>query len=372
MSDTERPELDILVLVARRYRTIALFVIAGIAAGVLYLAVANQWYAAQLTVVPSQRSRDSAALSLVAKLPVAFDSMSTDVQRIQAVLTSTSVTDEVIKKFKLQERYGKDHLEHARKELWEHCGATVDRKSGVVTLTCEDTDPELAMQMTSYFGDVGNSVFGRVSASSAREERKFLEAQVSKARQDVDSSSKKLREFQEGHNVVDLPEQSKATISAMATIQGQLMSKQIELSYLSSFSARTESGVVQLQQQISIMEAKLQQLQNARVPSGSAADSFFPTAMNVPALRFQLEQLLRDQKIHETVFFLMTERFEMAKVDEARDTSTFQILDHPTLPTYRIRPKRLRIGIIALLASLALAGAVIVIPAWWRHRIARS
>ena len=71
--------------------------------------------------------------------------------------------------------------------------------------------------------------------------------------------------------------------------------------------------------------------------SGSSAN-FFPNAMSVPELRFELEQLMREQKIEETVFGLMTQRYEMASVDEARDTSTFQILDHPTLPTYRSRP----------------------------------
>jgi tyrosine-protein kinase Etk/Wzc len=371
-------QLDLLVLLARRWKTIVLFALVGVGAAIAVAMLSPAWYAARLTVVPSQKSQDSAALSLAAKLPVALDSFSTDVQRIQAVLTSASVTDEVIKKFDLQKRYESEHLEFARKELWEHCGVSVDRKSSVVTLICEDKDPALAMAMAGYFGEVGNSVFGRVSASSAREERKFLEAQVAKARKDVDASSQKLREFQEQHKVVDLPEQSKAVISAMASIKGEMVSKQLELSYLSSFSARTESGVVQLQQQIAIMDAKLRQLESSQRSADSAAGSgsqargadFFPDAMKVPALRFELEQLLREQKIQETVFFLMTQRYEMAKVDEARDTSTFQILDHPTLPTYRSRPARRRIALIGLVAGLALAAAWIIAPAWWRRRAA--
>ena len=55
---------------------------------------------------------------------------STDVQRIQAVLTSNSVADEVIEKFELKERYGTPHIEHARAALADHCTTAVDRKSG--------------------------------------------------------------------------------------------------------------------------------------------------------------------------------------------------------------------------------------------------
>jgi len=372
-------QLDILSVLAQRWKTIAVFALLGLGGAGAYALLSPEWYAATLTVVPSQRATDTAAMSLAAKLPVGLDTFSTDVQRIQAVLTSNSVADEVIDKFHLQARYGQRYREHTRQALWEHCTTTVDRKSGVVSLTCEDKDPEQAKEMTEYFGEIGNRVFGRVSSSSAREERRFLEAQVLKARRDVDESSRKLRDFQEQHKIVDLPEQSKAVISAMASIKGELISKQLELSYLSSFSARTEAGVVQLQQQIGIMESKLKQLEEAQqvkdlspaVGSGSGASgSFFPNAMSVPELRFQLEQLMREQKIQETVFALMTQRFEMARVDEARDTSTFQILDHPTLPTYRSRPNRKRVAIMGAVGGIAIAAAWILLPVWWRRRSA--
>lgn len=365
---------DLLGSLLQRWKLLIACALLGAAGGVAYALLAPEWYAATLTVVPSQRSQDSAAMSLAAKLPVGLDSFSTDVQRIQAVLTSTSVADEVIDKFDLQARYGQSYREHTRQALWEHCGSSVDRKSGLVSLTCEDKEPQRAKEMAESFGEVGNRVFGRVTSSSAREERRFLETQVLKARKDVDDSSRKLREFQEAHKVVDLPEQSKAVISAMASIKGELISKQLELSYLASFSARTEASVVQLQQQISIMESKLAQLEAQQAPaaagSGAGSSSFFPGAMNVPELRFQLEQLMREQKIQETVFSLMTQRFEMAKVDEARDTSTFQILDHPTLPTFRSRPNRRKVVGLGIAGGLAVGCALILVPLWWRRRTA--
>jgi tyrosine-protein kinase Etk/Wzc len=373
---TAQTDFDVFALLLRNWGKLAAGAILGLGIAIGYALLAPQWYSATLTVVPSQHSQDSAAMAIASKLPAALDTFSTDVQRIQAVLKSTSVSDEVIEKFKLKERYGQAHIEQAREALWAHCGTSVDRRSGVVSLSCEDKDPKMAMEMTAFFGDVGNRVFGRVSVSSAREERKFLEEQVMKARNDVDEASRRLREFQEAHKVVDLPEQSKAVISAMASIKGDLISKQLELSYLTSFSARTEASVVQLQQQIAIMESKLKQLEDdehatlARTGSGAGSGSanFFPEAMSVPQLRFELEQLMREQKIQETVFSLLTQRYEMAKVDEARDTSTFQILDYPTLPTFRSRPDRRKIAILGFLAGLALAVSWIVMPAWWRHR----
>lgn len=365
-------DLDLVVVLARRWKTLAITIALGAAAATAYALLATEWYAATLTVVPSQRSQDIAAMSLAAKLP-GLESFSTDVQRIQAVLASTSVADEVIQKFQLQDHYGTAHLEQAREALHAHCQIGVDRKSSVVWLTCEDPEPQRAMDMARSFGEIGNKVFGRVSVSSAREERAFLEGQVAKTRHDVDEASRKLREFQEQHKVIDLPEQSKAVISAMAQIKGEMVSKQIELSYLSGFSGRGESNVVQLQQQIAVMEGKLKQMEAAQVPaegSGAGSAAFFPGAMNVPQLRFELEQLMREQKIQETVFGLMTQRFEMARVDEARDTSSFQILDSPTLPTFRSRPRRRQILAAGIAVGLAAGAAWILVPLWWRRRVA--
>lgn len=374
--------VDFVGLLARRWRSAAVCMLLGSIGGTTFGLLAPKWYSATLTVVPSQRTQESAALGLAARLPIGLDALSTDVQRIQAVLQSTSVRDHVIEKFKLADAYDTSHIEKTREELGEHCVTSVDRKSSLVSLTCEDIDPKRAMDMATYFGEVGNQVFGRVSSSSAREERRFLEQQVLKARADVEVASRTLREFQERHKIVDLPEQSKAVISAMASIKGELISKQLELSYLKSFSARTEASVVQLQQQIGIMESKLAQLEreaaSANIAGGSGGAAgperpdFFPNAMNVPELRFELEQLLREQKIKETVFTLMTQRYEMAKVDEARDTSTFQILDYPTMPTYRSRPKRTKMAMLGLAGGMALAFAWIVGPVWWQRRRATA
>jgi uncharacterized protein involved in exopolysaccharide biosynthesis len=384
--DTSTPSVDAVKLLARRWPTLLVVAVLGAGAALAYGLMAPNWYVATLTVVPAQAT-DSAMSSLAAKLPIAIDTVPTTVQRIDAVLNSTSVADEVIEKFKLEDRYDVSAIEFARAALWGHCSTTVNRKASLVSLSCEDKDPKAAMEIAAYFGEVGNRAFGRISASSAREERKFLETQVTKARADVEVASQKLREFQEQHKIIDLSEQSKAVISAMASIKGELVSKQLELSYLTSFSSRTESGVVQLQQQIAIMSSKLSQLEasqaipDAAPPApnkGTSAGSndnnsqFFPGAMSVPELRLQLEYLLREQKISETIFFLMSQRYAMAKVDEARDTSTFQILDQPTLPTIKSRPHRMRIAVLGLFGSLAIGCALILVPAWLRGKASKQ
>jgi tyrosine-protein kinase Etk/Wzc len=379
------PRLDVASLLRTRFRTFAACAAVGIVLSAAYVLIAPPWYEAKLVVVPSQRSQMPGmampmSLSGLASLASGFGA---DVERIVAVLETNAVADATIAKFGLMKRYDVDYIEDARKQLWKHCWTKVDKKASVVTLACEDRDPERARDLAAYIGAVGNRIFGRISVSSANEERQFLETQVQKARQDAEAASRKLREFQEKHKIVDVGEQSRAVISAMASVKAEMLSKQLQLSYLEGFSSPTEGSVLKLKQQVGVLSAKLEELEarpTALEPAGQAAaagtlpspasdSGFFPKAMSVPELRYQLEPLMREQKVQEMVLLLLTQRYETAKVDEARDTSTFQILDEPTVPTLRSRPKRLLSVLLGALGGLLVAYVWLVAPTYLRRRL---
>src|SRR5213078_2010241 len=91
----------------------------------------------------------------------------------------------------------------------------------------------------------------------------------------------------------------------------------------------------------------------------------FPPAMEIPALRAELETLLREQKIREAVFLMLTDRYEARKLDEARDLATFVVVDDAVLPTFRVRPT-LRVLPVGMFAGLALGMLIVLLPAWWR------
>jgi uncharacterized protein involved in exopolysaccharide biosynthesis len=356
-----------LVLLARRWRMLVLCGALGTVAGTVYAFVTPAWYEARLSVVPTAPSSEAggALMSMTKDLPDKLGisvGVASDSERIATVFMSDSVLDEVIKKFDLMKRYGEDHIEDARKQLQKHCTVLVDRKSDLVTLTCEDTDPPKAKAIVESFSDIGAQVFRRISASSARDERRFLEARVDEARQAVDDASQKLRDFREAHKIVDLDAQSKAIVSAMGSLEGDRLSKQLQLSYLGDFSSHDESSVTQLRLQIAAVESELKTLQDDK----AKAAGFFPSASAVPQLAFELEQLTREEQIRERVFFLLTMQHELAKVKEARDTATFQVLDSPTLPTQKARPKRRVLIAGGGLAGVALGSLVVLILGWWR------
>jgi len=68
-------------------------------------------------------------------------------------------------------------------------------------------------------------------------------------------------------------------------------------------------------------------------------------------------RLLRDVKVYEQVYFLLTSQYEEARITEVRDVSTVEQLDVATPPERKSRPSRAVMTALAFLFSLT-AGIV--------------
>jgi len=347
--------------------------------GVAYALLAARWYRAVLTIAPATTPKSAGISSLLgpemgalAAGLGAFGGGSADAARIVAVLQSSAVTDGAIDRFELMARYGTRYRETAREEVWHHCEAKVLPKPNLVQLSCEDTSPKFAQEMISFLADHGNRVFRGVSRSTASEEVRFLEARASELRKQADESAARVREFQETHQLVDLDSQAKAVVAEVAALTSQRIGKQMELEYARTFSSRDEATTRQLESQLSVVDLTLMDLEAQRpqtAPERSRPSTprggkpgLFPAALEVPKLRAEFEKLYRDRKVVEATLVYVLQQLEGARASEARDVSTFQVLDPPSLPTRKARPRGT--VAVALATLLGLAGSVAV--EWWR------
>lgn len=298
---------------------------------------------------------------------------SADSNRIAAVLQSATVTDAAIERFDLKSRYREKYQENARDAVWKHCEVKAILKPNLVQLSCEDTDPQFVQQLLTYFTEIGNQAFRRVSVSTASEEVRFLEKRVSELREQAYVAADRMREFQEKYKIVDIDTQAKAVVSSLAALHAQRINKQLELEYAKTFSSSDEASLRQLESQLSVIGDTVHALEvpaigtqpGAKAPRrpGPPASGTFPAALAVPKMREDFENLYRDRKVAEATLVFALERLEGARANAARDVSTFAILDPPTVPTRKSRPKRAAIMLLS-----AAAGALIALAfEWARH-----
>lgn len=70
-------------------------------------------------------------------------------------------------------------------------------------------------------------------------------------------------------------------------------------------------------------------------------------------------RLVREAKIQETIFTLLTQQLEQARIAEAKDTPTVRILDRAIPPEWKSRPSitknTLMGGVVALMVGIVLA-----------------
>jgi capsule polysaccharide export protein KpsE/RkpR len=89
--------------------------------------------------------------------------------------------------------------------------------------------------------------------------------------------------------------------------------------------------------------------------SGGGQMSFNIPFMELPELGMQFLRLTREAKIQEKVFELITSQYELAKIEEAKDVNTIQVLDRAVAPDKKSSPKRAVIVILSTMVSLFLA-----------------
>jgi hypothetical protein len=85
---------------------------------------------------------------------------------------------------------------------------------------------------------------------------------------------------------------------------------------------------------------------------GSENGNYQVPLIEVPSVGLELARLTRELKIQEAIFEMLTQQYEQAKIQEAKDTPTVQVLDRAVPPEKRSRPKRKIIVLVAGFLSL--------------------
>jgi uncharacterized protein involved in exopolysaccharide biosynthesis len=266
------------------------------------------------------------------------------------ILDSDTIQDHLISQFGLMKVYHDSKIEDARKDLAEHTDISADRKSGIIAITVTDHDPKRAAAMAQAYVSELNVLVAQLSTSSARRERIFLEGRLQNVKADLDSAEQNFSVFASKNTAIDIPEQGKAMVDAAAVLQGQLIAAQAELSGLQQIYTDNNVRVRAAQAHVEELQKKLNEIGGAGTQSDlESNDSLYPSIRKLPLLGVTYADLYRQTKIQETVYELLTQQYELAKVQEAKEIPTVKVLDPAMTPTKKSFPPR---GVIVVLGTM--------------------
>jgi len=285
------------------------------------------------------------------------------------VLQSQTVEDHIIDKFNLMDLYSARYIQDARDKLEDRTEIKSDRRSGIISIAVDDKSPARAAAMAKMYVDELDRALAVVNTSAARRERVFIEARLKEVKQELDASAKEFATFSSQNAAIDVPEQAKAMVAAAADLQAQLIAAQSELKGLQQIYTANNVRVRSLQAHATELQHQLEKFGGKDVnparDSSLAQTELYPSIRQLPLLGVKYLDLYRRSKIDEAVYEFLTKEYEIAKVEEARQIPSVQVLDPPIVPDKKSSPHRLLIMLGGLLLGFVFSGAWIVGRVVW-------
>jgi capsule polysaccharide export protein KpsE/RkpR len=293
------------------------------------------------------------------------------------VLRSRTVADDLINKFDLRKVYGSQRYLDARKELEARTDIAADRKSGIITITVTDWDPQRAAAMGREYIDALNAIVITLNSSSAHKERVFLEARLGEVQQGLEEAEKDFSQFASKNTAIDVKEQGRAMIGAAAELEGELIAAETELEGLRQIYTSSNVRVRSVQARIDEYRRQLQKM-GGKIPDAAAsapAESGqsgepaqdYPSIRELPILGVTWSDLYRRTRVQEAVFETLTKQYELAKVEEARETPSVKVLDPADVPEKKSFPPRLVIMVMGMVFAFAMSSVWVLAQAGWQQ-----
>jgi uncharacterized protein involved in exopolysaccharide biosynthesis len=296
------------------------------------------------------------------------------------VLQSHTALEGVVDRFDLTSAYGNAWLhqriqrDDACKQLEFNTETSQDRKSGIITISVTDRDPKRAAALADGYVDELNRLLASVSTSAAGREREFLEHRLVEVKKDLDDAIAQLSEFSSKNTTLDPQIQGRATVEAVATLEGELIAAESQLRGLQAIFAPENVRVRSLQARVAELRKKLASL-SGNVPDDSSlsandastGDIPLPSLRQLPLLGAKYTDLYRRAKIEETVYQVLTQQYETAKVEEAKETPSARVLDRAEVPRRKWGPHRGILTMVGAVAGFLLACLVVVGTDLWKR-----
>ena len=353
----------------------------GLASGCLIAFLIPASYQASVQLMPpdNQTSSSIAMLAaLTAKTGGGAGAVAGDLLGIKSsgalfvgILRSRTVADRLAARFDLRKLYSMRLEEDARNKLADNTAVSEDRKSGILSITVTDHDPRRAAAIAQAYVDELNQLVAQLSTSSAHRERIFLEERLRTVKLDLDDASRQFSEFASKNSAIDIKEQGRAVLQGAAAVEGELIASESELKGLEEIYTANNVRVRAVQARIAELRRQLGNLGGKTMPpAGQPADSAsspYPTLSKLPLLGVTYSDLYRRMQIQEAVYETLTQQYELAKVQEAKETPSVKVLDAASVPQKKSFPPGMLLTFLGGVLTLGGAAASVLLHSRWQE-----
>ena len=364
--DSQNDGLDLLLfstlLWNNRLFLIKNFILISILSFILVFSLPKTFTSSAILMPPTSESGGIGNLmGALSSLPFSGLSTKTNDESLSiiAILKSRTLFEKVINKFDLLKFYQLSNMDKALTALSNSTSFEV-LEEGTIKISVslktkyfhndenEEIIKVLCKDMVDYFIEQLDLINKSLKTEKASFHRKFIEQRYKNNLDDLQIAEDSLRMFQEKYKMIALPEQTSAVIEAASGLKAQILSNEVKLGVMMGALNNNHPDIANIKKENIELNKKMNELEYGENILHYEQSNLFPSLSNVPDLGIKLVRLKREVEIQNSLFVFLTQQYEEAKIKEAKDTPTVQVLDHPKIPYQKSAPKRLSILLICV------------------------
>lgn len=343
--------LDYYYIIKKRKTIIGIIVTAVTTISIVYCIFATNIYSAEATIMPIGGGGGglSGIAAQISGLPFidAINMGGSKTNSYMAILRSRALAEKIIKKYGVMQVLFSDlwnndsnnwktpdnppNIQNAIDCLFEHLNFTENKKTGIITIASEFSDPEFAAVMANAYVDGLRDFINNNTLTMAKKNRLFIEKQLAENKKNVLNVGKDINEFYKEGRVSDV----ESRVDVVLTVDEDILNYGLINEELQS----NNNVWNMLVKNKEIIQRQLDETNIAR---------------DIPQ-QVYLQYLMLRRELLGKMNSLLAQQYEIAKIDEAKENLEFQVIDFAYVPEKKIKPKKRQIVMISFVSSVFLA-----------------
>ncbi len=366
--------LKLVVIVARsRWKLARVVPVTMLVTAGLVMLIPVAYTGTAVILAPQPSSSASALLNQIGSLASLAPELmqgsggKTSEETYLGILSSRTISDEMIRRFDLQRLYRTRHMVDTRKALAMHTRVEAT-KGYLIRISVEDHSATRAADMANGYVDILYAINQRLALTQSSQRRLFLEQQVTAERDVLSKAELAFKQVQESTGVIQLTAQAELTLRTMAQLRTELVSRELQLQQLRSVATEQNEKVSEMESGLAALRAQLSKAE--RGANDTQTSDYFLAAGKVPAAGLEYIRTTRDLRYHEALFEALSKQYEMARLEEAKAPALLQVIDRAVpLDKKTWPPRTLLVLISGLVSAVIVIGWALAQDAWRRARL---
>ncbi len=179
------------------------------------------------------------------------------------MLKSRTVEDAMVRRFGLMEQYHAEYQSQARTDFEDHTSVDGNGKDGLIHISIKDRDPQRAAELANGYIEQFRDLSEHLAITEASQRRLFFEKQLEQAKDNLADAEESMKEMEQKTGVIQLDSQARAQIASAASLQAQIVAKEVQIQSLRTFATSENAQLLQAQQELDTLRDELTKMGGA-------------------------------------------------------------------------------------------------------------